>query len=99
MQGNSGRLCGTYLPQRNHRLSVTEKVDLLAVDKRYWPYDFFRWSPGDDHTHLPGHDNPQMHEDVVERFADQPYISIIRSSVPESFQQGSHSRSHSPTST
>ena len=29
-----------------------------------------------------------MHEEVLERLADQPWVSVIKGSVPESFSQG-----------
>lgn len=67
---------------------VSERVDFQGLGKRYWLYDLFDWSPGDEHTHMPGHDNPRMFEDVVARFADQPWASVIKGSVPESFSQG-----------
>ena len=37
---------------------------------------------------MPGHDNPKMYEDVVKRFSSQQYVSVIKGSVPESFEQG-----------
>ena len=67
---------------------VSERIDFNTLGKRYWLYDLFGWNEGDEHTHMPGHDNPRMYEDVVERFADQPWVSVIRGSVPESFGQG-----------
>jgi O-methyltransferase len=67
---------------------LTERVDFQALGKRYWLYDLFGWSEGDEHTHMPGHDNPRMYEDVVDRFADQPWVQVIRGSVPGSFSQG-----------
>jgi len=67
---------------------LTEYMDLESVDKQYWLYDLFQWNPGDEHTHMPGHDNPRMYEDVVQRFEDKPWVKIIRGSVPESFEQG-----------
>ena len=83
---------GDYVELACHRGTtakrVTEKVDLQALGKRYWLYELFGWSPGDEHTHLPAHINPQMYEDVVDRFADQPCVSLTQVSVPESFQQG-----------
>ncbi len=67
---------------------VTERIDFKSLGKHYWLYDLFGWSPGDEHTHMPGHDNPRMYEDVVGRFANEPWVSIIRGSVPDSFSQG-----------
>ena len=67
---------------------VTEKINFSKNGKRYWLYDLFNWSEGDEHTHMPGHDNPNMFEDVVKRFSEQSYVSIIKGSVPDSFEQG-----------
>lgn len=67
---------------------VTEKVDFIKTGKHYWLYDLFAWNEGDEHTHMPGHDNPNMFEDVVNRFSSQRYVSVIKGSVPKSFEQG-----------
>ena len=67
---------------------LTERVDFQKLGKRYWLYDLFEWNQGDEHPHLQGHDNPRMYEDVLDRFADQPWVSVIKGSVPESFHQG-----------
>lgn len=67
---------------------VTEKVDFIKSGKHYWLYDLFAWNEGDEHSHMPGHDNPNMFEDVVNRFSDQSYVSVIKGPVPKSFEQG-----------
>ena len=67
---------------------VSERIDFKSLGKKYYLYDLFSWNEGDEHSHMPGHDNPNMYEDVVTRFSDQPWVSIIRGSVPESFDQG-----------
>lgn len=85
-------VAGDYVELGCHKGStakrVTEKVDFPKYDKHYWLYDLFSWQEGDEHTHMPGHNNPNMHEDVVARFSDQDYVSVIKGSVPESFEQG-----------
>ena len=48
---------------------VTERIDFPKIHKHYWLYDLFSWNEGDEHTHMPGHDNPKMYEDVVKRFS------------------------------
>ena len=63
-------------------------IDFASSGKKYWLYDLFKWSPGDEHTHMPGHDNSQMYEDVVERFKNKPWVNIVRGSVPDSFTEG-----------
>ena len=67
---------------------LTERIDFQGLNKHYWLYDLFSWSEGDEHSHMPGPDNPNMYEDVIERFKDKPYVSIIRGSVPDSLDQG-----------
>ena len=67
---------------------LTEKIDFKNTGKKYWLYDLFEWKEGDEHTHMPGHDEPRMYEKVVERFADQPWINIIAGPVPNSFVEG-----------
>lgn len=67
---------------------VSERVNFHTLGKHYYLYDLFDWSPGDKHTHMPGHDNPRMYEDVVDRFSDQTWVSVIKGSVPDSFSEG-----------
>lgn len=67
---------------------VTERVQFRALCKHYYLYDLFSWNPGDDHTNLEAHNNPRMYEDVVERFVEQTWVSVIKGSVPQSFSQG-----------
>lgn len=37
---------------------VSERVNFHTLGKHYYLYDLFDWSPGDEHTHMPDHDNP-----------------------------------------
>lgn len=67
---------------------VTEKVVFAFLVKHYWLYDLFACKEGDEHTHLPGHANPNMHMDVVNRFANQPHVITTIGSVTEFFEQG-----------
>ncbi len=67
---------------------VTKRVDLKALGKKYYLYDLFGWNEGDAHTRHADHDDDQMYQKVVARFADKPYVSIIKGSVPDSFSQG-----------
>lgn len=67
---------------------VTQKVDFKALNKKYYLYDLFGWKEGDSHTHFPAHDDADMYKKVVDRFAEKPYVSVIRGSVPDSFSQG-----------
>lgn len=89
---NCQNIEGDYVELGCHKgstaIRVTEKVDFVKSEKQYWLYDLFSWEEGDEHTKLPGHDNPSMFEDVVKRFSNQPYVSVIKGSVPESFEQG-----------
>lgn len=67
---------------------LLRKVDLASIGKRYFLYDLFGWSEGDEHTHMTGHDDPQMYEKVKARFADRDFVTVIRGAVPDSFAQG-----------
>ena len=90
------RLCqnieGDYVELGCHKGStakrVTEKVDFLKHKKHYWLYDLFSWNEGDEHTHMPALDNPNMYQEVVARFSEQNFVSVIKGSVPESFEDG-----------
>jgi hypothetical protein len=48
----------------------------------------FEWNKGDEHTRMQGHNNETMYRDVKARFADYPYVKIIKGSVPQSFSEG-----------
>ena len=89
---NCQNIAGDYVELGCHKGTtakrVTEKIDFRNKGKKYWLYDLFEWKEGDEHTHMPGHDNPKMYEDVVERFADQPWVTIIPGPVPDSLLQG-----------
>ncbi len=67
--------------------NVIKRIDFKKLKKKYYLYDLFEWKEGDKHTHLPGHDNEKMYDDVVERFADQPFVKITKGSVPESLEK------------
>lgn len=67
---------------------LLQNIDLLKMGKKYYLYDLFEWKEGDGHTLLDGHKNPNMHEDVVNRFKAYPNVQIVKGSVPESFSQG-----------
>lgn len=67
---------------------VVQKISFGALAKKYYLYDLFRWTEGDGHSHLAGHDNPRMFEDVQQRFAEFDFVQIIKGSVPESFAEG-----------
>jgi len=67
---------------------VIRKVKFNDISKKYFLYDLFEWIEGDEHTHLAGHDNPRMFEDVQERFAKFDFVKIIKGSVPKSFSNG-----------
>lgn len=67
---------------------VVKSIDFVRLGKKYYLYDFFKWEPGDEHTHLPNHDDPMMYENVAAKFADYPFVKIVKGSVPDSFSQG-----------
>jgi len=67
---------------------VIQKVDFAKTAKKYFLCDLFEWKEGDAHTHLAGHDNARMFEDVQERFSEFDFVKIIKGSVPQSFSGG-----------
>lgn len=67
---------------------VIRKLDFQRLGKAYYLYDLFEWKAGDGHSLLTAHDDPDMHANVVKRFADRPFVKVIKGSVPESFTQG-----------
>lgn len=69
-------------------MNVIKKVDFEKLKKRYFLYDLFEWREGDGHSHLVGHDNPRMFEDVQEKFQAFDFVTIIKGSVPRSFCGG-----------
>lgn len=69
-------------------LQIIRKIDFRTLGKSYYLYDLFDWKEGDAHTRMSGHRNPRMYEDVVERFSEHDFVSIIKGSVPQSFSQG-----------
>ena len=72
----------------NTAANVIKKIDFPQLNKKYYLYDLFEWNDGDEHTRMPGHKNETMYSDVVKRFADYPFVKIIKGSVPQSFDQG-----------
>lgn len=66
---------------------LVKKLDFKKLGKKYYLYDLFGWKEGDGHTHFPAHDDAQMYEKVVARFADHPYVTVTRGSVPQTFEQ------------
>ena len=66
---------------------VLRKIDLKALGKRYFLYDLFSWDEGDEHTPLQAHQDPDMYKKVVKRFEDFDFVTVIKGSVPESFEQ------------
>ena len=67
---------------------ILKKIDFLKLNKKYYLYDLFEWNEGDGHTRMPGHKNETMYQDVKARFADCPFVKIIKGSVPQSLSEG-----------
>jgi len=67
---------------------VIRKIDLSSQGKQYYLYDLFEWKEGDLHSHLESHDDPEMYQKVVERFAPYGHVHIIKGCVPDSFSLG-----------
>lgn len=85
-------LVGDYMElgvyKGNNAARVAERVDFLRLNKKYWLYDLFSWKEGDEHTHLPAHDDQGLFGKVVNRFAENSSIIVIQGSVPNSFDDG-----------
>jgi len=69
-------------------LQIVRKIDFRALGKKVFLYDLFEWNEGDAHSHHKGLDNPNLYEDVQERFRGHEFVRVIKGSVPESFKQG-----------
>jgi len=68
--------------------NILKKIDFAALGKKYYLYDLFEWKEGDEHTHMPGHDQADMYGKVVSRFEPYPFVKVFKGSVPDSFSQG-----------
>jgi SAM-dependent methyltransferase len=66
---------------------VIQKLKFGTLSKKYFLYDLFEWKEGDQHSHLDGHNNPRMFENVRERFAQFDFVKIIKGPVPQSLNQ------------
>ncbi len=67
---------------------MIKKIDFKKKKKKYYLYDLFEWNEGDVHTQMPGHSNKNMFEDTRARFAELPFVQVIKGPVPQSFSQG-----------
>ena len=66
-----------------------QTTPFISLEKHYSRHDLLPLDEDFERTHIPCHDNPNIHIDVVNRFAGQPYhVPVIKWSVPESFTQG-----------
>lgn len=66
---------------------IADRLDLGATGKRYWLYDAFEHT-GVELNHRMKHHGPGLHDEVKQRFADYPYVEVIKGHVPDSFAQG-----------
>ncbi len=66
---------------------VSECIDFHALGKKYWLYDLLSCKEGDEQSQIAGHHNLRMYKDVVDRFSDQPWVTVIKGSVPKSLKE------------
>lgn len=76
---------GCYTGHTAHQL--VKKVDFKNLGKSLYLYDLFEWREGDQHQLLEGHKNPNMYNNVLERFLAYPFVRVVKGSVPESFSE------------
>ena len=67
---------------------VIQKLNFAQLNKRFFLYDLFEWKEGDTHSRLPELDNPNLYKEVQERFSMFKFVTIIKGSVPQSFERG-----------
>lgn len=72
--------CGCYKGS-TARLLV-DYTDFGQQDRRYYLYDLFEHEQGMPHHAMAEH-GPDLHQRVVQRFADVPNVRVIRGSIPE----------------
>lgn len=67
---------------------IIERLDFVKLGKRFFLYDLFEWKEGDEHSRHTALDNPNLYEEVKERFCLFDFVTVIKGSVPESFKDG-----------
>ena len=77
--------CGCYEGTTAH--TVIKKINFSSLGKEYYLYDLFEWKEGDVHTKYSTHNNPNFHEEVVQKFAKYPFAYVIKGYVPQSFSE------------
>ena len=78
--------CGCY---KGHTAwQIVNRLDFRTLGKRMFLYDLFEWKDGDAHTHHKELNNPNLFEEVQERFRSFEFVRVIKGSVPDSFAQG-----------
>ena len=65
---------------------LTRAFDLPAAGKQFWNYDMFETPEGVLHA-MPEH-SASLHEKVVARFADRPYVRVVKGFLPQSLALG-----------
>lgn len=61
---------------------LCDALDFGKVDKRYFLYDLFDHDPSMPHHAMPEHSR-QLHQSVVDRFADLPNVVITQGKIPD----------------
>ena len=88
----ASKASGDFLELGCHKgytaLQILKKIDFKSLDKKYYLYDQFDTDNFSDEMVLKEHANPLMYENVVEKFKDYGFVSIIKGTVPNSFKKG-----------
>lgn len=66
---------------------IADRIDLASSGKQYYLYDAFEHKETDIHHSMPEH-GPELYNTVKARFAEYPFVKVIRGYVPESFEHG-----------
>jgi O-methyltransferase len=66
---------------------IADMVDLASTGKQYYLYDAFEHTGNEVNHAMPEH-SPELYNKVKARFAEYPFVKVIKGYVPESFDQG-----------
>ena len=67
---------------------LIKKLNFSELNKKFFLYDLFEWKEGDAHSRHRDLDNPNLYNEVKERFQEFDFVRVIKGSVPDSFKLG-----------
>ena len=67
---------------------IIARLDFARLGKRFFLYDLFEWKEGDEHSHHKDLDNPGLYDEVKKKFCSFDFVTVIKGSVPQSFNDG-----------